>query len=259
MRDWNIVFWRIFSIVAVLFMLSPLVMLVLFAFNSSPLLSLPMTGFSFRWIGAVFERPEFVAAFQNSLIVTGTVGAVSTVIGTMTAMGLSRMRKSVSGAFTSIVTVPVMVPPLMLGIMLLSYYTQWLGLGLGLQTVILSHLVFTQPFVILIINARMSSFDFAAVDSARDLGASSVKAFATITLPIIRSSILGAALISMALSIDDFVVTFFTIGGGNTLPTLMWGMLRRGINPSINVVAVVIMLLSISVSFVGFRVTRYRG
>jgi len=251
--------WRVFAGTVVVFMLSPLVILVVFAFNDSALLSLPMTGFSLRWVEAVLEKPEFFRAFKNSLVVTGTVGVASTVIGTMTAMGLVRLRASVASAVMAALTVPVMVPPLMLGILFLSYYTQWLGLRLGLHTVILSHLVFTQPFVILIVNARMASFDFATIDSARDLGASSLQAFLTITLPIIRSSILGAALISMALSLDDFLVTFFTIGGGNTLPTFMWGMLRKGVDPSINVIAVMIMLLSVGVCLVGLRVTRYRG
>ena len=210
MSDRKQLFWNVFACIVVAFMLTPLVILVLFAFNASPLLSFPMTGISFRWVVAVFERPEFLKALENSLIVTATVGVVSTVIGTMTAMALSRMRAAVSSVIMSALTVPIMVPPLMLGIMLLSYYTQWLDMRLGLHTVVLSHLVFTQPFVILIVNARMASFDFAAVDSARDLGASSVRAFFTITLPIVRSSILGAALISMALSLDDFLVTFFT-------------------------------------------------
>ena len=113
--------------------------------------------------------------------------------------------------------------------------------------------------MILIVNARMAGFDFAAIDSARDLGASASKAFFTVTLPIIRATVVGAALIAMALSLDDFLVTFFTIGGGNTLPIFMWGMLRRGVDPSINVVAVMLMLFSIGVSLVGLRVTRYRG
>jgi spermidine/putrescine transport system permease protein len=105
----------------------------------------------------------------------------------------------------------------------------------------------------------MASFDFAAVDSARDLGASRWAALVTVTLPIIRSSVVGAALIAMALSLDDFVVTFFTIGGGSTLPTYMWGMLRRGVDPTINVIAVLIMSLSIGASIIALRITRYRG
>lgn len=255
----NIAAWHVFALVMVLFMLSPLVMLVIFTFNESPLLNFPLTGFSLRWIKAVFERPDFVNAFRNSLIVTGAVGLASTVVGTMTGMALGRLPVAVSSVVLSVITLPIMVPPLMLGLAFLSYYTGWLHLDLGLPTVIISHLVFTQPFVILIVSARLATFDYSAVDSARDLGATSLTAFITVTLPIIRSSVLGAALIAMALSLDDFLVTFFTIGGRNTLPTFMWGMLRKGLDPSVNVVAVLIMLLSIGVSILGMWATRYRG
>lgn len=251
--------WFGFAGLTVIFMLSPLVILVVFCFSENALLSFPITGFSFRWIEALLARPEFYVALKHSLIVTLAVGAVSTVVGTMAAMGLARLRRPVASTAMTILALPVMVPPLMLGILLLSYYTTWLDLRLGLHSVILSHLVFTQPFVILIVNARMASFDWAAVDSARDLGASGMRAFFTVTLPIVRSTVVGAALIAMALSLDDFLVTFFTIGGGNTLPIFMWGMLRKGVDPSINVVAVMLMLFSIGVSLIGMRVTRYRG
>jgi spermidine/putrescine transport system permease protein len=251
--------WYGFAGLTVTFMVSPLAILVVFCFNESPLLSFPLTGFSLKWIATVFERPQFREALENSLLVTATVGIASTVIGTMTAMGLARLRPGLASIIMSALTVPFMVPPLMLGIVFLSYYTTWLDMDLGIHTVILSHLVFTQPFVILIVHARMANFDFAAIDSALDLGASSFQAFRTVTLPIVRLSIVGAAMIAMALSLDDFLVTFFTIGGSNTLPTLMWGMLRRGVDPSINVVAVIIMLLSVGVTLLGLRITRYRG
>jgi spermidine/putrescine transport system permease protein len=101
--------------------------------------------------------------------------------------------------------------------------------------------------------------DYSVVNTARDLSASPLKAFLTVTLPIIRPTIIGAGMVSMALSIDDFIITFFTIGGGNTLPTFLWGMLRMGVDPSINIVATIIMTLTITASLIVPRVTRYRG
>ncbi len=251
--------WNVFALLAVVFMLSPLVILVIFCFSESKLLAFPITGFSLKWVAVLFTRPGLGTAFTNSMIITACVGITSTVVGTMSAMALVRMRSSVSSVLMAVLTVPIMVPPLMMAIMLLSYFTTWLDLRLGLHTVILSHLIFTQPFVILIVTARMASFDYAAVDSARDLGASARVAFTTVTLPIVRSSVVGAALIAMALSLDDFVVTFFTIGGGSTLPTYMWGMLRRGVDPTINVIAVLIMSLSVGASLIALHITRYRG
>ena len=122
---------------------------------------------------------------------------------------------------------------------------RFLDLPLGLPTVILGHLVIAQPFVILIVYARLATFDWALVDSARDLGASPLRAFLTVTLPIIRPTIVGAALIALSISLDDFVITFFTIGGGNTLPTMVWGMVRTSLDPTINAIATLLILLSI--------------
>ncbi|MEP9390485.1 ABC transporter permease [Mesorhizobium sp. KR9-304] len=251
--------WNGFGAAVIGFMLSPLVVLVVFCFSSSPLLTLPIEGWSLHWFADAFARPGFLLAFRNSLIVTVCVGATSTIIGTMAAMALSTMRPGLSVGLMLAVTVPIMAPPLLLGVALLTFYSTWLNLTLGLPTVILSHLVFTQPFVILVINARMASFDHAAVESARDLGAGPLRAFFDVTLPIIAPSVVGGALIAMALSLDDFLVTFFTIGGSNTLPTFMWGMLRKGVDPSINVVATLIMLLSIGTTVFGLRITQYRG
>lgn len=255
----NKVIWNIGIALLALFMISPLLVLIVFCFSASPLLSFPIEGWSLKWFANAYYRPGFQAAFTNSLIVTTSVGAISTVVGTLAAMALSRLSPKISGALMATLAVPVMAPPLLLGVALLTYYTSWLRLPLGLHTVVASHLVFTQPFVILVIAARMATFDYAALESARDLGASPLRAFFEITLPLIRPSIVGGALIAMALSLDDFLVTFFTIGGANTLPTLMWGMLRKGVDPSINVVAVLIMALSIGATLLGFRLTGYRG
>ena len=155
-------------------------------------------------------------------------------------------------------TLPVMLPPLVLSIALANYYAT-LGLRFGLPTVIAGHLVFTQPFVILIVHARLAGFDYAVVNSARDLGASPLRAFFTVTLPIVRPTIIGAALVAMALSVDDFVLTFFTIGGGSTIPIYMWGLMRKGVNPQINVASLILITMTIVASLVALRATRYRG
>jgi len=250
--------WRVFLCGMVVFMISPLLILFLFSFSKSSLLSLPITGLTFDWFAKVFAENQFWASLENSLIVTGSVGAISTVIGTMAAFGLSRMKRGAAGIGLILFTLPVMVPPLVLGVMSLTYFSS-IGVKLGLQTVILAHLTFTQPLVIMIVYSRMATFDYTTIRSARDLGASHFQAFLTITLPIIQPTLIGAALIAMALSLDDFLVTFFTIGGGNTLPTLLWGMLRKIVDPTINVVAVVLMTLTISVSVIALWLTRYRG
>ncbi|MGH8432095.1 MAG: ABC transporter permease, partial [Solimonas sp.] len=117
----------------------------------------------------------------------------------------------------------------------------------------------TMPFVILIVAARLRDFDYTVLDSARDLGASPLITFLTVTFPIIRPTLLGAALMSMALSLDDFVITFFMLGGGNTLPTLVWGMLRTGLDPSINALGTLILAFTLGTSAIALWLTRFRG
>jgi spermidine/putrescine transport system permease protein len=250
--------WRIAAGLIVVFMLAPLLLLALFAFSDSTLVSFPITGLTLDWFAKLYETAKFWAALENSLIVTGIVGIVSTVIGTMAACALARLPSRLAGPTMAAMTLPVMLPPLVLAVALANYYAT-LGIRFGLPTVIIGHLVFTQPIVILIVYARMTVFDYATVNSARDLGASPLMAFLTITLPIIRPTIIGAALVAMALSIDDFVLTFFTIGGGSTLPIYMMGLMRRGVNPQINVASLVLITMTIGASLIALRATRYRG
>jgi spermidine/putrescine transport system permease protein len=110
-----------------------------------------------------------------------------------------------------------------------------------------------------VIYARMADFDRTLLDSARDLGASPLKAFFTVTLPIISPTVIGAALIAMALSLDEFIITYYTIGGGLTLPTLIWGLLRRSLDPSVNALATLILVGTVGATVMAIRATRYRG
>jgi spermidine/putrescine transport system permease protein len=247
----------VLTLAVLVFIASPFVILTLFAFSEGSTLSFPITGLTLVWFGRLFEDREFWGAFSNSLVITGSVGVVSTVLGTMSAIALTRAGPRTGSALRGALTVPLMLPPLVLGIGLLTYFVT-LGIKLDLITVILSHVVFTQPIVILIVYARLEKFDEAVIHSARDLGATPLQAFFQVTLPIIGPTVIGAALVAMALSVDDFIITFFTIGGGNTLPTFLWGMLRKGMNPSINAVALILMAVTVSVSVLSMRFIRYR-
>jgi len=145
-----------------------------------------------------------------------------------------------------------------LGLALLSGYSA-LDWGLGLLTVVPAQVVFVQPFVLLVIYARMARFDYAVIDSARDLGASPLQVFFTVTLPIISPTVIGAALIAMALSLDEFIITYYTIGGGLTLPTMVWAMLRTSLDPDINALATLILLFTLGLTAFALRVLRYRS
>jgi spermidine/putrescine transport system permease protein len=250
--------WGAFGAVVLAFLVSPLVIVVLFSFGQNRLATLPIGGFTLDWYRALFDNANFWTALENSLIVTGATGVISTVTGTLAAIALAVMRPRPAATVMMLLSFPVMMPPLVLALALATSFSG-LGVPLGLHTVIPSHLVFTQPFVILIVYAQMERFDFSVLDSARDLGASPLHSFLTITLPIIRPTLIGAALIAMSVSLDDFVITFFTIGNGMTLPTLVWGMLRTSLDPSINALGTLILAATVGSSMIALSLTRYRG
>jgi spermidine/putrescine transport system permease protein len=250
--------WRVVGALYVIFLLTPLLLVVLFSFTSGGMANFPIESLSLHWWREVAAQRGFFGAFRNSLIVGAVVGAVAAVVGTMAAMGLSRLAPRTANVALAGLCLPLMLPPLVLAVALLSFYVS-IGLNPSLLTVILSHLLFTLPFVILVVYARMRTFDHRIVESARDLGASPLEAFVTVTLPVIRPTVIGAALIAVALSIDDFIITFFTIGGGNTLPTFVWGMIRTTLTPAANAIGTLIIVLTLGSTLLALWLTRYRG
>jgi spermidine/putrescine transport system permease protein len=251
--------WILFGAAVVVFMLTPLVLVVLFSFGKNALTSFPMGGLTLDWYRRLLAEEAFQGAARNSAIIAGSVALVSTAVGTMAAMALARLPARLTGPLLLVLGFPIMLPALVIGVALLSFFIRVLDLQLSLFTVVLGHLVITQPFVILIVHARMVGFDHSLVDSARDLGASPIKAFFTVTLPIVRATIVGAALIAVAISLDDFIITFFTIGGGNTIPTLVWSMVRTSLDPSINASATILIALTIGATLIALRLSQYRA
>lgn len=251
--------WRTFALLIAAFLGLPLMLVVLFSFNQSALTSLPLTGFTLDWYRKLFALGSFWPALWNSLIVAGFVAVLSVTFGTLAALALARMAPRLADFLITVISIPMMLPALIIGVALMSYFVRLLGLPLGLPTVIIGHLVIAQPFVILVVLSRLATFDWAVVDSARDLGASPLRALLTVTLPIIRPTIIGAGLIALSISLDDFVITFFTIGGGNTLPTLVWGMVRTSLDPTINAIATLLIVLSVGCTFLALKLSACRG
>ena len=250
--------WLAFVALVLTFMTAPLVLVVLFSFNRSALTSFPLTGFTLAWYEKLIANDSFWPAFSNSLLVGLAVAVLSVATGLLSALGLARMRIGVAQNLLDILSAPMMLPALIVGVALLSFFVRVISVPLGLPTVVLGQLVVIVPFVIAILHARLASFDWSLVESARDLGASPLMAFMSITLPLIRPTLIGAALIALSLSLDDFVITFFTIGSGNTLPTLVWGMVRTALDPTINAIATLLLVLSIGSTILALKLIDYR-
>lgn len=252
------VLWGGIGVLFIIFLLSPLSLVVLFAFTNRPQSAFPIEAFSLRWWEAMIANPNFLPALQNSLLISGTVGLVSAIVGTVAALGLTQLDAWRARLAAALLCLPLMLPPLVLGVALLSFYAR-VGVPMGPQTVVLSHLLFALPFVVLVVYARLRNFDFRVVESARDLGASPLRAFFTVTLPMISPTVVGAALIATALSLDDFVITFFTIGKGMTLPTFVFAMIRTTVTPAANAVGTLILVMTIGATLTALWLTRYRG
>lgn len=251
--------WIAIAVALALYLILPIILVMLFSFNRSALTSLPLTGLTFDWYRKLFAQEYFLPALQNSLIIAAAVCILSVTTGTLAALALARMPPAQASRILYLLALPMMLPALVIGIALLSYFVRFLTLRLGLGSVILGQLVIVQPFVLAIVYARLQNFNWSIVDSARDLGASPMRAFFTVTLPVIQPTLVGAALIALSISLDDFVITFFTIGSGNTLPTMVWGMIRTSLDPTINALATLLILASIACAGIALRLSRYRG
>ena len=241
-------------------MLGPIALVVLFSFGSNALIGFPMGALTLDWYVGLLADRAFHDAFLNSLIV-----ALATAVLSVTHRHARRLRAClrvaprVSRGALSLLALPVLLPPLVVAIAIVVLFVRGIGVGLGLPVVVLAHVLVTQPFVILIVMARLATFDHAAVEAARDLGASRWQAFRLVTLPQIGAALVGAALIAAAISLDDFIIASFTLGGGNTVSTFVWGKLRTTLDPSINAIASILLALTLGASALALRLSRYRG
>lgn len=251
--------WTAFMTLSLVFMLGPLLLVVLFSFGKNALIGFPMGGLTLDWYKTLAANPAFWESFKTSLLAAAGSALLATLTGTFCAFGLLRVVPRHIAATVATLSLPVLLPPLVIAIAIVVLVVRGLGLKLGLPVVILGHALVSQPFVLLILMAKLQSFDFATVEAARDLGASPFRAFRDIVLPQISAAIVGAALIAAAISLDDFIIASFTIGAGNTLSTFVWGMMRTTLDPSINAIATIILVLTTGTAALALALTRYRG
>ena len=251
--------WRLLLALMLAFMLAPIALVVLFSVGSNALIGFPMGGLTLDWYRGLAADAGFRAAVRTSLGVAGATAVLATLTGTLAALALVRLSPRAAALALGVLSIPVLLPPLVVAIAIVVFVVRGLGLPLGLPVVTLGHVLVTQPFVILIVMARLARFDHAAVEAARDLGATPLQAFRLVTLPQISSALVGAGLIAAAISLDDFVIASFTLGGGNTVSTFVWGMMRTTLDPSINAVATLLLALTVAASALALRLSRYRG
>ncbi|HWH95869.1 MAG TPA: ABC transporter permease [Baekduia sp.] len=238
----------------VAFLYLPIAVLVGLSFNAS---GLPTSwgGFSTGWYEILAKDDDLLEAARNTLVVAASATAISVVIGTALAFGLERAVRSTS--LDAVAFVPMVVPDIVMAIALLSFYnlvfTQWLGLTLGLWSVILGHAVFGIAFVAAIVRTRLRNFDDSTVEASLDLGATEWRTFRFVTLPQIAPGVIAGALIAFTLSLDEFVIAFFTSGTSTTFPIKVYSMVRFGVTPEINAAATVVVGISLLLVLAGLK------
>jgi spermidine/putrescine transport system permease protein len=236
-----------------LFLYAPIAVLVAMSFNSgdSPY---SFDGFSLKWYGELAGNADIRQGLVNTLIVAVGATVLSTVLGTLLAVGMARHSRS--KALDAIGVLPAVLPDLVLGIGLLMFYV-WVKMELGLRSVLLAHAVFGMAFVAAVVRTRLAHADTSLEEASRDLGATPAATFFRITLPQLAPGIAAGALLAFTLSVDEFVIAFFTSAPTEpTLPIVIYSMVRFGVTPEINALATVLLAVSFTVVIAAQRMTR---
>ena len=233
------------------FLYIPLAIVVLFSFNDSRL-SAEWVGFTFDWYRKLASDEAMLAAARNSLLIAFTAALFATALGTMA--GIAMHRYHIRGLAFLVLT-PVAMPEILLGVSLLVFFIQVLNLTLGLISVLVAHVTFCIGFVAIIVRARLAGMDESIFEAARDLGATPWQSFRLVTLPLIMPAVTAGALMSFTLSLDDFVITFFTAGVGvSTLPLQIFTMIKVAVTPEVNAVSTLLMLVTLTLIVLASRV-----
>jgi spermidine/putrescine transport system permease protein len=241
--------------VVVLFLHLPLLVLVVFSFNASRF-SVEWTGFTIDWYRRLLERPDILRGLRLSLLVGVSATAIATVFGTLLALALARHRFRGRRTLESLIYVPLVTPEIVIGISLLTLFAA-AGMSLGVSTIIIAHVAFSISFVTVIVRARLAGMDTNLEEAAMTLGADEVTTFLRVTLPQLTPGIMAGALLAFTLSFDDYVITSFVAGSGSsTLPVVVYGMVRRTIEPSVNAISTVVLVVTSVLIYFADRLSR---
>jgi spermidine/putrescine transport system permease protein len=228
------------------FLYIPISVLVALSFNEGGLPT-AWTGFSLKWYGSLWQNADILHAALNTLIVGLISAALSTLLGTLLAIGVETRRRK-GRALEALIFAPMIIPDIVLAIALLSFFSL-LKVPMGLHTIIVAHVVFNLAFVCAVVRARLKSFDWSIVEASTDLGAPAFTTYRRIVLPVLAPAIIAGALLAFTLSVDEFIIAFFTAGAGRsstTLPMQIYAMIRFGVTPEINALATLVLGISVT-------------
>ena len=255
MRGWPLI--RAWTILVYTFMFLPVAVVILLAFNANQFGAFPMTGFSLRWLVALWENDAIVRAFQTSLTLGLMTAIISTTLGVLASLALVRYDFPGKNSISTLLIAPILVPEVVLAVALLLFL-QMLNIPKSFFLLLMGHVIFTLPFVVLVVQARLVAVKKDYEEAARSLGASPIQAFFQITLPLILPAVMAGGLFAFTISFDDITGTlFWKPGGVETVPTQIFAMLRNSISPEINALGAVMIMLTTGLPLIGIGVARW--
>lgn len=233
------------------FLYLPLLIVIVYSFNDSRL-NAEWVGFTWHWYEVLLHDEDMLAAAGNSLLIATVSSLTATVLGTMAGIAMYRYKMK---ALTFMVMAPVAMPEILLGVSLLLFFIQVLNLTLGMLSIMLAHITFSIGFVAIVVRTSLAGLDESMFEGARDCGASPWETFRYITFPLILPGVIAGGLMAFTLSLDDFVITFFTAGVGvSTLPLRIYSMIKIAVTPEVNAVSTLLMLLTLTIIVLASRI-----
>lgn len=236
---------RAYTALIFLFLYAPILVLIVFSFNDTETASRTVwSGFSLKWYQKLFEDRLILEALRNTLIIALVAALASTVLGTVAAVGINSMKKLPRRLMMNVTNFPMVNPEIVTGVSLMLLFVFAVGLfggrSLGIGSIIAAHITFCLPYVILSVLPKLRQLDPNLYEAAQDLGCPPVKAFFKVVLPEISSGIVTGMIMAFTLSIDDFVISYFTSGTTQTLPIYIYSMTRKRVSPEINALSTVL-------------------
>ena len=227
----------------------PIGVVVVFSFNEARL-PVRFTGFSLKWYQELFQDRDLIQALKKSLILAVSSCGVSAVIGTLGAVGLSRIHWKTKGVMEYISILPLMIPEIILGMVLMAFFYM-MNLPFGMLTLLIGHTVFCVPYILMEVKARLAGMDPSLEEAARDLGAGPFRAFWDIILPLIMPAVMSGSLLAFAMSMDDVVISIFINGPRlATLPIKVYTQIKTGVTPEVNALCTIMLVFTVLILFV---------
>jgi spermidine/putrescine transport system permease protein len=241
---------RVFAFVTYAYIYIPILILIIFSFNTMKM-NIQWQGFTLDWYRVLFQDQQVLQASGNTMVIAVVSTVVATVVGTLAALALHRYRFPGYNYSETVMYIPIVIPEVVMGISLLVLFVMT-NVTLGLLTITLSHIAFNIPFVALVVRARLHGYDNAIDEAAMDLGANEMTTFWRVTLPTIMPGVLSGAMLAFTLSLDDYVITYFTAGpGSTTLPLRVFSMVRFMVTPEVNALSTIWVVIVFVVLFIG--------